>query len=118
MLRKISLGVALLATATSALAAANRPGGYTTICYSGETCSVMGARNVAFGAAGKFAFKTLTGTFKCNVSTFGYDPNPQKGVKECSIPSGTDTGGGQPGGAVASVSLNATAANGRVDLAW
>lgn len=118
MLRKISFSVALLASATSVFAATNRPSGYTTICYSGETCSVLRTTNVAFGAAGTFAYKTLSGTFKCSVATFGYDPNPQKEVKECSIPSGADGGGDPSGGATAGVSLNAAGGKGLVDLAW
>lgn len=72
-------------------AAKNRPDGYTTLCKIDETCTVATSTNVAFGAADLFVYKVLSGTFVCSVSTFGSDPNPEKSVKECSIPSGTAT---------------------------
>lgn len=86
MFKKILITTALLGCATSAFSASNRPDGYVTICKIGETCSVSGATNVAFGAADKFVYKILSGNFSCSVATFGSDPNPSKSVKECSIP--------------------------------
>ncbi|ACE85947.1 pectate lyase [Cellvibrio japonicus] len=86
MLKKIVITAALLGCAASVLAAANRPSGYVTICKIGQTCSVSGTTNVAFGASGQFVYKNLSGTFSCSVATFGSDPIPSKSVKECSIP--------------------------------
>ncbi|MRT18724.1 pectate lyase, partial [Vitellibacter sp. q18] len=85
MFRKLALGLTLLASATSLQAAANRPDGFATICKSGQTCMVNRQTQVAFGAAGKFVYKSLNGAFSCDVATFGVDPNPAKSVKECSI---------------------------------
>lgn len=86
MLKKILFTTALLGCAASAFAASNRPDGYVTICKVGQTCSVSGSTKVAFGAAGAFVYKVLSGTFSCSVATFGSDPIPSKSVKECSIP--------------------------------
>lgn len=83
---------ALLIGVSATAMAANRPSGYTTICKVGQTCSVAKSTNVAFGAADKFVYKVLNGTFSCSVATFGSDPAPSNSVKECSIPTGT-TGG-------------------------
>ncbi|QEY18552.1 hypothetical protein D0C16_22760 [Cellvibrio sp. KY-GH-1] len=86
MLKNLFITTALLGCAASAFSASNRPEGYVTICKIGETCSVSSATNVAFGAADKFVYKILSGSFSCSVATFGSDPNPSKSVKECSIP--------------------------------
>lgn len=80
---------AVLGIASVTQAATNRPDGYTTICKTNESCSVAANTNVAFGASGLFTYKVLSGSFVCNVSTFGSDPNPAKSVKECSVPSGS-----------------------------
>jgi pectate lyase C len=93
-MRKLITAAALIAAAATAFAATNRPDGYTTICKIGDTCSVNTSTNVAFGAADRFVFKVLNGSFSCSVATFGSDPNPAKSVKECSVPSGG--GGGTP----------------------
>ncbi len=91
MFKKIMI-TSLLIGASAAVMAANRPSGYTTICKIGATCSVSQATNVAFGAADKFVYKVLSGSFSCSVATFGSDPAPSNTVKECSIPtSGTGT---------------------------
>ncbi len=87
MLKKIFITTALLGCAASAFSASNRPDGYVTICKIGQTCSVSGSTNVAFGASGAFVYKILSGSFSCSVTTFGSDPIPSKSVKECSIPS-------------------------------
>lgn len=90
MHRKIIAAAALLVVASSASAATDRPSGYTTLCKSDQTCSVTTSTNVAYGAAGLFTYKVISGTFVCNTATFGVDPNPAKTTKECSIPtSGT-----------------------------
>jgi pectate lyase C len=93
-MRKLLTATALIAATATAFAATNRPSGYTTICKIGETCSVSASTNVAFGAADLFVFKVLSGSFTCSVATFGSDPNPNKAVKECSVPSGGGGGGG------------------------
>lgn len=86
MLKKFLITTALLGCAASAFSASNRPDGYVTICKIGQTCSVSGSTNVAFGASGTFVYKILSGSFSCSVATFGSDPIPSKSVKECSIP--------------------------------
>src|SRR5690606_35103191 len=93
MLKKTLFSVVLLSMSVSVFAAKNRPDGYVTICKTGQTCSVSSSTNVAFGAADKFVYKVLSGSFSCSVATFGSDPNPSKSVKECSIPSGSSGGG-------------------------
>jgi pectate lyase C len=95
MLRKIVVGVVIAGSAATAAAATNRPAGFVTICKIGDSCSVSGVTDVAFGAAGLFVHKTLSGNFTCSVATFGSDPAPSKAVKECSIPEGGG-GGSQP----------------------
>lgn len=67
--------------------AANRPGGFTTICNENKTCSVPASTNVAFGRADQFIFKVLSGSFVCSQTTFG--ARIAGGVNECSVPSGT-----------------------------
>jgi pectate lyase C len=94
MLRKFVVGAVIVGSAAAVFAAANRPAGYITICKIGETCSVSGSTDVAFGAADTFVHKTLNGSFTCSVATFGSDPIPSKSVKECSIPQGGAGGGG------------------------
>jgi pectate lyase C len=94
MIRKLCVGGLLVAAASTASAAANRPEGYETICRIPETCSVSAPTNVAFGASGQFVFKVLNGSFTCTVATFGSDPIPSKSVKECSVPQGGGGGGG------------------------
>jgi len=93
MLKKIFITTALLGCAASAFSASNRPDNYTTICKVGQTCTVSGPTNVAFGAAGQFVYKVLSGSFSCSVATFGSDPIPSKSVKECSIPKNGSGGG-------------------------
>ena len=98
MIQRMFLGGLLVAAASAASAATNRPDGYVTICKIGEACSVAGSTDVAFGASGQFVFKVLSGSFNCSVATFGSDPIPSKSVKECSIPQGGSGGGGGGGG--------------------
>jgi pectate lyase len=82
------LGVAALVLATSA-SAANRPTGYTTVCTEGKTCAIAGTANLAFGRAGTFFYKVITGTFVCSEATFG--GRVAGGVNECSAPNGTSS---------------------------
>lgn len=107
MLRSIIVVSVLILWSTSAFSATNRPSGYKTICKINKTCSVSGSTNVAYGASGKFVFKVLNGSFVCNTSTFGSDPNPKKKVKECSIPksgSGSSSSGSSSSGSSSSSS--------------
>jgi pectate lyase C len=86
MLRKVVVGAVLAGGTLVAFAATNRPAGYVTICKIGETCAVLSATDVAFGAADQFVHRVMNGSFTCSVATFGSDPAPNKAVKECSIP--------------------------------
>lgn len=120
MLKKIFIATALLGCATSAFSASNRPDGFTTICKTGQTCSVSGSTNVAFGASGQFVYKILSGSFSCSVATFGSDPIPSKSVKECSI-SSSGSGGASSSSSIPStsgVSLSASPGNGNAALRW
>src|SRR5690606_17355021 len=49
------------------------PNGFTKCADENQTCSFSGTRNVAYGANGKFNYKTGTGSIACNNNTFG-DP--------------------------------------------
>ncbi len=126
MLKKLLFSFVVLSLSASVFAAKNRPDGYVTICKIGETCSVSSSTNVAFGAADLFVYKVLSGSFSCSVATFGSDPNPNKSVKECSIPTGSSGGGGNSssssssdsGGGSSDVSLGTSAGNGSVSLNW
>lgn len=89
-------------------AATNRPDGFTTICTIGQTCSVNGTQTVAFGASGQFVYRQLSGSFTCDVATFGSDPIPSKTVKECSI-------GDAP---VDNVTLSGYTSDGNIVLNW
>jgi hypothetical protein len=84
--------------AAGAVLAANRPGGYTTICNEGQACAVPPSTNVAFGRADQFLYKVLSGSFACTEATFG--GRIGGGVNECSVPTGTvptdPPGGGDP----------------------
>ncbi len=115
---RVLFGGVLLAAASVALAASNRPDGYTTICKINETCSVSASTNVAFGAADLFVFKVLSGSFVCNVATFGSDPNPNKSVKECSVPQGGGTTPPPPPPPTNGINLSAAAGSGQAALSW
>jgi pectate lyase len=122
--KRIKFGLLLLLLASSANAATNRPEGFKTICKVGQTCSVDADTNVAFGASGRFVYKVLSGSFVCNVDTFGSDPIPWKKVKECSIsknassdtPSDDEPSGDET--QAPTVNLNAVGGDGKVDLSW
>lgn len=118
MYKKLLITAALLGCAASSFAASNRPDGYTTICKTGETCSVSAPTNVAFGASDKFVYRILNGTFSCSVATFGADPNPAKSTKECSIPKSGSGGTTPVAAASTSVTLSASAGSGSVSLRW
>jgi hypothetical protein len=51
------------------------PVGFGTVC-AGEsgTCSFTGFRTVAYGAAGRYVYKSFSGTAPCNPTAFGLDP--------------------------------------------
>lgn len=52
------------------------PAGYkTTACASqGGTCAFTGKRTVAYGAKGRYVYKTLSGGTTCKAAVFGFDP--------------------------------------------
>lgn len=51
------------------------PAGYQIACGSeGGTCSFSGFLTVAYGAAGKFIYKSFTNGTPCTVAAFGADP--------------------------------------------
>jgi hypothetical protein len=75
----------LLSLPTTLLAADNRPDGYNLLCKFGETCSLKTPSLVAFGAKEVFTYKVLSGSFVCDLATFGRDPAPALPQKACSI---------------------------------
>lgn len=134
-MERTKLGLAMLLLAGTASAATNRPDGFKTICKVDQSCTVDANTNVAFGASGSFVYKVLSGTFVCNVDTFGSDPLPSKHVKECSIsksapasggtssgstPSngGTSSGTGGSASQAPSVNLDVVGGDGKIDLTW
>ncbi|WP_147269041.1 hypothetical protein [Sphaerisporangium album] len=56
---------------------AGGPSGYPTTC-AGEngTCGFSGSREVAFGARGRYVFKSFTDGTACTITAFGIDPLP------------------------------------------
>ncbi|MER6960122.1 alpha-L-rhamnosidase [Streptomyces sp. NPDC000618] len=53
------------------------PAGYVTVCSAeGGTCSFSGQRTVAYGARGRFLYKSFTGGAGCTTAAFGTDPLP------------------------------------------
>jgi hypothetical protein len=52
------------------------PAGFATTACAAEngSCTAAVRQTVAFGAAGRFSYRTLTGAFSCTSATFGADP--------------------------------------------
>jgi len=51
------------------------PNGYGTTCAAENgTCTFNGQQTVAYGARGKYVFRTFTGTAACTTAAFGSDP--------------------------------------------
>ncbi|MBB5867833.1 hypothetical protein F4553_001212 [Allocatelliglobosispora scoriae] len=52
------------------------PSGYATSCAAAEsgTCAFTGVRTVAYGAAGRFVYRSFTGGTPCAITVFGTDP--------------------------------------------
>jgi hypothetical protein len=72
------------------------PAGYTFCANERATCSFSGTASVAYGANGKFNFRTATNSIACNNSVFG-DPIPGT-KKACYVkPTGGGGGGGGSG---------------------
>jgi hypothetical protein len=57
-------------------------GGWMRCAGEGDKCSFDGVRTMAYGANGKFVFKTVSTGALCTNTTFGTDPSPQV-PKEC-----------------------------------
>jgi predicted chitinase len=67
------------------------PAGYSYCTDENQTCSFSGTRSVAYGANGKFNYKTATGSIACNNGTFG-DPIANT-LKSCYFGADTSTTG-------------------------
>ena len=51
------------------------PAGYTTSCApEGGTCNIASTRTIAYGALGRYTYKTFTGNTPCTTATFSTDP--------------------------------------------
>lgn len=65
--------------------------GWEFCSREGRFCDFRGTKEVRFGAAGRYAVRTVSGGIDCNIRTFG-DPNP--GVKKsCEIHESSNWGG-------------------------
>jgi hypothetical protein len=51
------------------------PAGYTFIGNEGDRVTVANSTAVAFGGAGGFDYRLMSGTFSCNSDSFGDDPS-------------------------------------------
>lgn len=70
-LMKIRLFYSTLAALAFSSVHASAPEGFTTICTLDESCAVDASTLVAFGHEDTFSYRTLSGNFVCNGSTFG-----------------------------------------------
>jgi len=62
-------------TAKACYTRTGSPNGYGTTCaVEGGTCTFSGQQTVAFGARGKYLFRSFTGTAACTADAFGSDP--------------------------------------------
>ena len=51
------------------------PSGYGTMCAAENgTCTFSGQQTVAFGARGRYVFRSFTGNAACTPAAFGNDP--------------------------------------------
>lgn len=75
MMKYLSLIVAIALAIALKLAFAAPTDGYTQLCAEGATCTPSGTVNVIFGSLTTFTPpKMQTGSFVCNVATFGTPP--------------------------------------------
>lgn len=70
---QIDIGAYEAATTTTTPTNPTAPATWTTCAKEYGTCSVSGTREVRYGANGKFASRTVTGSVACNNAVFG-DP--------------------------------------------
>jgi alpha-galactosidase len=90
--------------------------GYTYCAREYENCATNGAVDVAFGAGGLYVYTSaLSGTFACDVSTFGTDP-AYGSTKGCY--SRPQAGGGPPGFTACATEGQTCTPNGDVDVAY
>ncbi|WP_433385949.1 alpha-L-rhamnosidase C-terminal domain-containing protein [Micromonospora sp. KLBMP9576] len=53
------------------------PGGYDTACAAETgTCTFSGQQTVAYGARGRYTYRSFTGSAACSTAAFGGDPLP------------------------------------------
>ncbi|MGC3963904.1 MAG: pectate lyase [Rhodocyclaceae bacterium] len=109
MLRKLFAGLVLGLLVGGAHAAADYPDGFTKCVKEPGTCTFSGTRQVAYGAAGQFVYKTLTGSVDCQLATFGTDPYPGKS-KYCSY-SNTTSGGSSSSSSASSSTSSSTSSS-------
>jgi hypothetical protein len=64
----------MLGDSANTVAAFRVPIGYIVCASENGRCKIAGSENVAYGANGKYIYKTLTNSFACNNVTFGGDP--------------------------------------------
>ncbi|WP_179218612.1 chitobiase/beta-hexosaminidase C-terminal domain-containing protein [Saccharibacillus sp. O23] len=68
---------------------ASGPDGYAFAGYEGDTIAFSGTKSVAYGADGRFVYKTLTGGATISDATFGGDPAPgfeKRGYVSSAVP--------------------------------
>ena len=71
----VSFGDPIRGVVKSCYARVGAPAGYATTCAGeGGTCAFTGAKTVAYGALGRFVYKTFSGATACTNVAFGNDP--------------------------------------------
>jgi endoglucanase len=76
---------AFIAAVTGLAHAPNVPKAYTKCAVDAGPCGFSGARKVAYGADGKYAYGIYQGGVACTLANFGgVDPNPDAPKKVCS----------------------------------
>lgn len=60
------------------------PSSWVTCATENGTCAVTGTQEVRYGAAGKYVYKTVTGSTACTNAAFGRDPIYGT-VKDCAV---------------------------------
>ncbi len=58
--------------------------GWQACAPEGGDCTVQGRAEVRFGAAGRYAIRTVSDRVACTVASFGGDPYPNR-VKQCDV---------------------------------
>ena len=83
--RRTLFFLGLMLPLTAPAQTVSTPPGYSFCSGENGNCSFTGSQDVAYGAEGKFVFRTLTNGTACDSGSFGQDPAPGI-VKACYVP--------------------------------